>query len=133
VDVSPADVALLISGVGLLSAVPHSFVERPALAEASMTAAWPGSVSHIGQRLECGACNPNVVVLDPGCTTELPECGGSPMRPAVLIPCSEPYRAELDSKQTTAGSVYSDVVKSRPASVERFWEREIQCREILGD
>jgi hypothetical protein len=79
-----------------------------------MTAARPGSVSHIGQRLECGACNTNVVVLDPGCTTELPKCGGSPTRPGVLIPCSEPDRARLESNQTTASSVYSDVVKSRP-------------------
>ena len=63
-----------------------------------------------GQRFESVRCSTNVVVLDPGGSTEAPSCGGSPMRPGGLISCSDPGRPGLESVQTVAGSIYWDEV-----------------------
>jgi hypothetical protein len=63
-----------------------------------------------GQRFESVRCSTNVVVLDPGGSTEAPSCGGLPMRPGRLISCSDPGRPGPESVQTVAGLIYWDEV-----------------------
>jgi hypothetical protein len=65
---------------------------------------------YVGQRFESSVCSTNVVVLDPGSSTEVPSCGGSPMSRGALIPCSEPDQPGPESVHTVAGSIYWDQV-----------------------
>src|SRR5712671_6715388 len=67
-----------------------------------------GALPHEGQQLESSVCSTNVVVLDPGSSTEVPGCGGSPMRRGAVIRCSEPDRPGPGPVRTTAGSIYWD-------------------------
>ncbi len=66
------------------------------------------ALPYVGQRFASNVCNTNVVVLDPGSSTEAPSCGGAPMRQGARIPCAEPDRPGPGSVHTVAGSVYWD-------------------------
>jgi hypothetical protein len=62
----------------------------------------------VGQRLASAVCSANVIVIEPGCATEVPWCGGEPMKPGALLACSEPDWPGAGSARTVAGVLYWD-------------------------
>src|SRR5258708_9110234 len=65
------------------------------------------ALPYVGQRFASNVCNTNVVVLDPGSSTEAPSCGGAPVRQGARVSCAEPDRPGPRSVPTGAGSGFS--------------------------
>jgi hypothetical protein len=63
----------------------------------------------MGQRFASNVCSTNVVLLDAGSASALPECGGVPMQPSSIIACSTPAASD-EPVQTVGGLIYLDPV-----------------------